>query len=81
VIIKFQRLKGKFYRSIARPTILYGLEYWVVDRKIEKSMSVAEIRMLGSVVPNLFKTITHKPGKILVNNPPHQKDACARPNV
>jgi len=42
-----QRLKGKFYRSVVRPTILYGLECRAVGRKIEYRMSVAEMRMLG----------------------------------
>jgi len=40
------RLKGKFYRSVARPTGPYDLECWVVDRRIEQSTSVAETRML-----------------------------------
>jgi hypothetical protein len=26
--------------------MLYGLEYWEVDRRIEQNMSVAEMRML-----------------------------------
>jgi hypothetical protein len=40
------RLKGKLYRSVARPTILHGLGCWVVDKIIEQSMNVAEMRML-----------------------------------
>jgi hypothetical protein len=39
-------LKGKFYRKVMRPTMLYGSGCWVVDRRIEQSMSVAKIRML-----------------------------------
>jgi len=40
------RLKVKFYRSVVRPTMLYGLECWAVDRRIEQNMKVAEIKML-----------------------------------
>jgi hypothetical protein len=43
------RLKGKlkFYRSVLKPTMHhYGSESWVVNRRIEQSMSVAEMRML-----------------------------------
>jgi hypothetical protein len=34
------KLKDKFYRSVVRLTMPYGLKYWAVD-KIEQSMSVA----------------------------------------
>lgn len=40
------RLKRKFYRSLVRPTmIIYGSECWMVDKRIEQSMSFVEIRM------------------------------------
>lgn len=29
------KLEGKFYKSIAKPTMVYGLKYWIVDKKIE----------------------------------------------
>lgn len=29
-----------------RLTMLYGSEYWVVDKRIEQQMSVTEIRMI-----------------------------------
>jgi len=37
------RLKGKFYKCLA---MLYGVECWAVDKKIERRMSIAEMRML-----------------------------------
>jgi hypothetical protein len=40
------RLKGKFYRSVVGPTMLYSSECWVVDRRIELSMNVTEMKML-----------------------------------
>jgi len=39
-------LRGKFYKSVVRPTMFYGSECWTVDEKIEQRMSVAEMRML-----------------------------------
>jgi len=39
------RLKGKFYKSIARPTMLYGSEYWVMNKIFLQRMSVAEMRL------------------------------------
>jgi hypothetical protein len=29
------KLKDKFYRSVVKPTMLYGLECWSVDRSIK----------------------------------------------
>jgi hypothetical protein len=40
------RPKGKLYRIIMRPTMPYGSKGWAVDRRIEQSMSVAEMGML-----------------------------------
>lgn len=40
------RLNGNVYRSVARPTNLYGSERWAVDGKMEQSTGVAEMRML-----------------------------------
>jgi hypothetical protein len=39
-------LKNKLYRNIMRSNMLYVSECWVIDRRIEQSMIVAEIRML-----------------------------------
>jgi hypothetical protein len=39
------RLKGKFYRSVVRSTMLNDSECWAVDSRIEQSMSVVEMRM------------------------------------
>ncbi|KAL6522376.1 hypothetical protein OROMI_031648 [Orobanche minor] len=40
------RLKGKFYRTAIRPTLLYGTECWAVKQCHIQKMNVAEMRML-----------------------------------
>ncbi|KAL5128566.1 Craniofacial development protein 2 [Glycine soja] len=40
------KLKGKFYRTAVRPTILYGTECWAVKTQHENKVGVAEMRML-----------------------------------
>jgi len=40
------RVKDMFYKSVVKPTMLYGSECWVLDRKIKRTMSVAEMKML-----------------------------------
>ncbi|KAI5720850.1 hypothetical protein M8J77_012470 [Diaphorina citri] len=39
-------IKGKIYRSVVRPAMLYGAETWPVKKVQEKRMEVAEMRML-----------------------------------
>ena len=40
------KLKGKFYRTVVRPTLIYGSECWPVKKKDVQKISVAEMRML-----------------------------------
>lgn len=40
------KLKGKLYRVVVRPTMLYGTECWAATRKQEQRLMVAEMRML-----------------------------------
>lgn len=39
-------LKGKFYKSLVKTNMLYGLECWTVHQKIEQRMSVAKMKIL-----------------------------------
>ncbi|GJX68366.1 ataxia telangiectasia mutated family protein [Tanacetum coccineum] len=40
------KLKGKFYRAVIRPTMLYGSECWPITKALANRMEVAELRML-----------------------------------
>ena len=40
------RLKGKFYRVVVRPALLYGAECWATTKAQEQRLMVAEMRML-----------------------------------
>jgi hypothetical protein len=40
------KLKGKFYRTVIRPAMLYGVEYWPTKRQHVQQLSIAEMRML-----------------------------------
>ncbi|XP_016442779.1 uncharacterized protein LOC107768188 [Nicotiana tabacum] len=40
------RLKGKFYRVVVRPAMLYGAECWPIKKSHVQKMSVAEMRTL-----------------------------------
>jgi len=40
-------LKGKVYRMVVRPTVLYGSEYWPLKKtQAQRLMMVAEMRMI-----------------------------------
>ena len=40
------KLKGKFYRTVVRPAMLYGAETWATTKRHESRIDVNEIRML-----------------------------------
>jgi hypothetical protein len=40
------KLKGKFYRTVIRPAMLYEAECWPTKRRHVQQLSVAEMRML-----------------------------------
>jgi hypothetical protein len=40
------KLKGKFYRTMIRPAMLYGVECWPTKRRHVHQLSVAEMHML-----------------------------------
>jgi len=40
------RLKGKFYKTVGRPAMMYGSECWTINRNIEQRIGVVEMRML-----------------------------------
>jgi hypothetical protein len=46
------KLKGKFYRTVIRPAILYGAEYWSTKRRHVQQLSIAEMRMLRWICGN-----------------------------
>ena len=40
------RVKGKVYKTVVRPAMMYGAETWAVKKAKEKKLDVAEMRML-----------------------------------
>ena len=40
------RVKGKVYKTVVRPAMMYGAETWAVRQAQEKKLDVAEMRML-----------------------------------
>ena len=40
------RVKGKVYKTVIRPAMIYGAETWAVKKAQEKELDVAEMRML-----------------------------------
>ena len=49
------KLKGKFYKTTVRPTMLYGVECQTIKRKHIYKMSVAEMRMLRQMCGKIKK--------------------------
>ncbi|VDO69260.1 unnamed protein product [Heligmosomoides polygyrus] len=39
-------LKGKLYRTVVRPALLYGSECWALGKEQERQLHAAEMRML-----------------------------------
>ncbi|MCX8759408.1 reverse transcriptase domain-containing protein [Vibrio parahaemolyticus] len=62
------KLKGKFYRTAIRPSLLYGSECWTVKHDHTQKIHVAEMRMLrwmsGNTIRDKLKNdfIRHKIG-------------------
>ena len=44
------RVKGKVYKTVVRPAMVYGADTWVVKKAQEKKLDVAEIRMLRGMI-------------------------------
>ena len=40
------RVKGKVYKTVVRPAMMYGTETWAVKKTQEKKLDVTEMRML-----------------------------------
>ena len=49
------KLKGKFYKTVIRPVLLYGIKCWAVKRKNIQKMSVVEMIMLRCISRNRRK--------------------------
>ena len=39
-------VKGKVYKTIVRPAMMYGAETWAVNKAQEKKLNVVEMRLL-----------------------------------
>lgn len=40
------RMKGKVFKTVVRPAMMYGAETWAINKAQERKMEVAEMRML-----------------------------------
>jgi hypothetical protein len=47
------KLKGKFYRTVIRPALLYGAECWPTKRRHVQQLNVAEMCMLRWICGNI----------------------------
>ena len=45
-----QKLKCKIYKTVIRPPLLYGAEYWTLGKREEKLVTKTEMRMLRRIV-------------------------------
>ena len=41
-----EKIKGKVYRTVVRPALVYGSEIWALKKAQENKLEVAEMRML-----------------------------------
>ena len=46
ILDNYCRDKGKVYRTVVRPALMYGAETWALKKAQEKKLEVAEMRML-----------------------------------
>jgi hypothetical protein len=49
------KLKNKFYKTIIRPTMMYGVECWATKAQYIQKMSVVEMRMLRWICGHIRK--------------------------
>ena len=57
------KIKGKVYKTIVRPAMVYGAETWAVKKAHEKKMEVAEMKMLRVSVETRSETRSEEPLK------------------
>ncbi|KAK3541753.1 hypothetical protein QTP86_002395 [Hemibagrus guttatus] len=58
------RIKGKVYRTVVRPAMLYGLETVSLRKRQESELEVAELKMLS------FSYLSNQPSTIVIYHPP-----------
>ena len=58
------RVKGKVYKTVVRPAMMYGAETWAVKKAHEKKLDMAEMRMLRWRIRNERIRGTTKVGEI-----------------
>ncbi|KAK3537219.1 hypothetical protein QTP70_003376 [Hemibagrus guttatus] len=59
------RIKGKVYRTVVRPAMLYGLETVSLRKRQESELEVAELKMLRPVKTCLMKTTNYETKHII----------------